>query len=107
MKDDMLSKTQAIQKLQRQLAEIDPLLRIHRGSPEFTRWHRNTEVAIENIFGRDTRHVQDFTSLKYRLGAYSSGTPESDFQAAYSRGLAKAQQVLRSMIEEIEEYWTE
>jgi hypothetical protein len=54
MKDDMLSKTQAIQKLQRQIAEIDPLLHIRRGSPEFTRWHRNTEVAevLEPIYER-------------------------------------------------------
>jgi hypothetical protein len=107
MKDDMLSKTQAIQKLQRQLVEIDPLQRIRRGSPEFTRWHRNTEVAIENIFGRDTRHVKDFTSLEYDLSFCTSETLESDFQAAYGQGLAKAQQVLHSMIEEIEEYWTE
>lgn len=103
----MLPKSQAIEKLQRQFAEIDPLLRIHRGSPEFKRWHRNTEIAIENVFGHDTRHIKDFTSLRYSLSVFSSGTPDSEFQLAYQRGLANAQQVLRSMIEEIAEYWSE
>lgn len=102
----MLQKTQAIEKLQRQLAEITPLLRVHRGSPEFKRWHRNTEIAIENVFGLNTRHIADFTSLRYSLGAFSSVTPDSAFQEAYQRGLSNAQQILRSMIEEITEYWT-
>jgi len=103
----MLPKAQAIEKLQRQLAEIDPLLRLRRGSPEFKRWHRNTEVAIENVFGHDTRHIKDFTSLRYSLGVFSNSTPDSDFEAAYQRGIANARQVLQSMIEEITEYWSE
>jgi hypothetical protein len=103
----MLTKTQAVEKLQRQLAQVDPLLQLQRGSPEFKRWHRNTEIALENVFGNDTRHIKDFTSLRYSLGAFSSATPDSAFQEAYQRGLLNAQQVLRSMIEEITEYWSE
>lgn len=103
----MLAKAQAIEKLQRQLAEIPPLLRLRRGTPEFKRWHRNTEIAIENVFGHDTRHIKDFTSLRYSLGAFSSATPDSAFQEAYQRGLANAQQILGSMIEEITEYWSD
>jgi hypothetical protein len=103
----MLTKTQAIEKLQRQLTQVDALLRLRRGSPEFKRWHRNTEIALENVFGSDTRHIKDFTSLRYSLGVFSNATPDSAFQEAYQRGLANAQQVLRSMIEEITEYWSE
>lgn len=103
----MLPKSQAIEKIQRQLAEIDSLLRMRRGSPEFKRWHRNTEIAIENVFGHDTRHIKDFTSLRYSLSAFTNLTPDSTFQDAYRRGLENAQQVLRSMIEEITEYWSE
>lgn len=103
----MLPKAQAIEKLQRQLADVDTLLRLRHGSPEFNHWRRNTEIAIENIFGQDTRHIKDFTSLRYSLSAISISTPDSSFQEAYQRGLANAQQVLRSMIEEITEYWSE
>jgi REase_DpnII-MboI len=103
----MLTKNQALEKLQRQIAEIDQVVRLRRGSPEFKRWHRNTEVTIENVFGHDTRHIKDFTSLHYSLSAFSSSTPDQAFQEAYQRGLENARQVLRSMIEEIEEYWSE
>lgn len=100
-----MDKSIAIEKLQRQLSEVDPLLGVRRGSPEFKRWHRNTEVAIENIFGHDTRHITDFTSLRYSLSAFSRATPDSAFDEAYRLGLRNAQQVLGSMIEEIKEYW--
>jgi hypothetical protein len=100
-------KSAAIEKLQRQLEKVDPLLGTRRGSPEFKRWHRDTEVAIENVFGHDTRHIKDFTSVRYSLGPFSSSTPDSAFDEAYRQGLRNAQQVLGSMIEEIKEYWDE
>ena len=53
----MLTKNKAIAKLQQQINEIEELKNKPNFSPEYKKWHRDTEVAIENIFGQGTRHV--------------------------------------------------
>jgi predicted nucleotide-binding protein len=100
-----MQKARAIDLLNRAISEIPALKRLRRGSPEFQRWHRNTEVAISKVFGESGRHVKDFTDIYYSLRVFSSGTPDSAFQEAYESGLTKAESVLQSMVEEIDEYW--
>ena len=97
----------AIERLRRQVAEIDTLRNMRRGSREFAKWRRDTEVAIEKTFGRRTRHLQDFTQIEYSLNVYSSGTPESDYQNAYMHGLDVARATLQALIEELQEYGLE
>ncbi len=87
--------------LERQSAIAEMLKAGERRSPEFTKWQRDTEVALERIFGASSRNVTDFKELRYSLGAYSSSTPDSAFQEAYVRGLARAQAVLASMVDEV------
>ncbi len=101
----MISKKRAVALLKRALDEIPALMRLRRDSAEFQKWHRNTRVAISNIFGETARHVKDFGDIRYSLMTWVSGTPDSRFQEAYESGLAKAESVIQSMIEEIEEYW--
>lgn len=103
----MIPKVGAIAKLERQLKQIDALMRQPWDSPEFTRWHRNTEVALENIFGSSTRHLKDFRQISYTLPMISTSTPHSAFEQAYQSGLEDARQILRSLIEEVGEYWKE
>ena len=100
-------KDTAIQRLQRALDAIENLKQAKRrsSSPEFQKWCRNTEIAIANTFGEDSRHVRDFTSISYVIGTSTSGTTESDYQRWYISGLKSAIPVLESMIEEVEEYW--
>ena len=72
---------------------------------EFKKWQRDTEVAIENIFGQESRHVADFTSIRYSLSVSTSSTPESAWKQAFLRGLENADAVILSLIDEITEYW--
>ena len=102
-----VSKAKAIERLQKVLSEISELKRLRRRSPEFKKWHRNTRVAIAHSFGNESTHVKDFDDIRYALGAFSSSTPDSTFQAAYVRGLEVAASILESMIDEIKEYWEE
>lgn len=99
------SKDKAIQRLQRVLDAIEDLKQRHDGSSEFKKWRRNTEIAITNTFGEDSRHVKEFTNISYSLSLVSSSTTDSDWQEAYIDGLDSATAILQSMIEEIEEYW--
>tara|TARA_B000000460_G_C21522596_1_gene396695 strand:+ start:136 stop:861 length:726 start_codon:yes stop_codon:yes gene_type:complete len=77
------------------------------GSQEFKRWQRDTEVAIERIFGEGTRHTQDFEGINYSIGFFTSHTPNSEFEAAYRHGIYTGITVLESFINEIDEYWPE
>ena len=100
-----LLKNKAIERLQRALDRIPELQQLRRNSPEFQKWHRDTEVAISNTFGDKTRHLQDFTTIKYTPGMVVGGMREQYFQRAYVNGLESVASVLTSMINEIKEYW--
>jgi hypothetical protein len=101
----MPSKSEAIEKLQRQIELVEPVRHNARFSAEFKKWHRDTEVAIENIFGAETRHLKDFKEISYSFSAFSSSTPDHKFQERFLKGLDDAIQILSSMIDEISEYW--
>ncbi len=101
----MLNKNEAIDKLSTLKEVAISLESKQRGSQEFQKWKRDTQVALEKIFGEDTRHSKDFNSIRYSLSAFTSGTHNSAFQDAYMRGIRNAATVLESIIDEIEEYW--
>jgi predicted nucleotide-binding protein len=100
-----LSKNEATTRLTKQVGSIESLRNEVLYSPHFKKWLRDTQVAIEHIFGSDSRHVKDFNGIHYSLGMYTDATPESRFQEAYVNGLDNARAILQSMIDEISEYW--
>lgn len=99
-----MKKQQSIAILQRQRAASEQLVSTDSSGPEFTMWRRDTEIAIERIFGAQSRNLEDFKAVRYSLGAFTTSTPDSEFRAAYLRGLKNAAAVLDSMVREIEEY---
>jgi hypothetical protein len=99
-----MKKDEKIDRLKRQLGMIPDLKNRRRDCPEFKKWHRDTEVAIERIFGAGTRHLQDFDDISYTFSAFSNRTPDSDFEHRYRQGLTEAAPVLESMIQELIEY---
>jgi hypothetical protein len=102
-----MNKQQAIEKLKRQASQITELKQKERFNSDFKKWKRDTEIAIQKIFGENTRHIEDFNKVSYSFSVYSSGTPDSEYQERYIKGLNNAQAVLESFIQEIEEYWEE
>ena len=101
----MFAKSEAIEKLQRQLNLIDEIKSKPRFSPDFEKWRRDTEVAIEYIFGQGTRHIQDFTSISYSASVASLRNRDSAFDKAFWRGLDNAASILKSFVDEVKEYW--
>lgn len=100
-----MQQDQAIATLEKRLADMRQLQDTSSASsPAFVRWHRDTEIAIERVFGSDSRHLGDFRHVSYHLTAFSRSTPESEFVGAYRRGLQQAEVVLQSMIGEIKDY---
>ncbi|MDH5694980.1 MAG: nucleotide-binding protein [Gammaproteobacteria bacterium] len=101
----MFTKTRAIEKINSLIEQIVNLQNIERGSAQFNKWIRDVQVALEHIFGKDSRHIKDFNDIDYSLMAFTFDTPDYKFQEKYVRGLEDAKHVLVSMIEEIDEYW--
>jgi hypothetical protein len=100
-----LNKNEATIKLQQLKETAERLINSPRGNQDFKKWHRDTEIAIEKIFGEKTRHTKDFTDIKYSLMLFMSGTPESEFNTAYINGLNSAITLFDSFIDEISNYW--
>ncbi len=102
-----MDKQEALNRLQRQLDLIPELKKQPSLSPDFNKWRRDTQVAIQRIFGENTRHIKDFDDIEYSLSFFSSGTPDSAWEQAYRDGLDTAGSVLKSLIDEVAEYWEE
>jgi predicted nucleotide-binding protein len=102
-----MKKQKAIIKLESLIEPIENLKKQESHGQEFKKWKRDTEIAIERIFDKNSRHIKDFGDIRYSLSAFSSGTPDSAFEDAYRRGLDTAKTILNSFIDEIKEYWEE
>ena len=76
---------------------------INRFGATFTKWHRDTVVAIENIFVSDVAHFRDFKTIVY-MPLYSGAT-ENEKERKYHEDLERAEAVLDSFIQEIQKYW--
>ena len=85
------TKATAIARLQKALDAIPELEQLPYRSSKFEKWERATMSVIFETFGSRSPHMQDFT---YRIEDYSDGL-----------NLTPTELVLKSMIEEIEEYW--
>jgi hypothetical protein len=96
-----MNATEAISRLRRQSAAIEALTACAASSPQFTKWCRDTEIAIERIFGSSTRHLVDFKDIQFFPMTIGVSTDEHHF---YIQGLEEAKAVLSSMVEELEEY---
>ena len=99
----------AIGKLCRQRETIKALKKCYdlTNGLEFRKWKRDTEAAIEKIFGCDSNYLNDFSHISYSLNIYSKCIPKARYYQAYLHGLGNAEIMLSSMISELEEYGVE
>jgi TIR domain len=99
-----MESDKAIQLLKRQIDAIPKLKGLESYAPEFKKWKRNTEITIENIFGKPSRHLKDFGEITYSTGVWFSGMAEDAGVRACSHGLEQVKAILESMIEEIGDF---
>lgn len=103
-----LKKSQALRIFQRLIDAIPLVKTTYHGSPEFKKWKRDVEIAIERIFGTEGRHQTDFSSIDYRLWTPAGDDSFDDLQKGFFEdGLREAQTILQSMAEEVNDYWPE
>ena len=100
-----MNKSDAISKLQQQINALRTVKATARFGPNFSKWQRNTRVALLNIFPENKEAAKDFDDIQYHLPIFTDATPESVHDSAYIRGIEQAEAFLESCICEIEEYW--
>jgi hypothetical protein len=101
-----MNKQRALELLKKRYAEIASLSNSARLSPQFQKWKRDTLVAIENVFNKNTDRLKEFKGIRYSP-IYFSKTSDDERETAYRDGLKNAETLLSSMIDEINEYWHE
>jgi len=102
-----VTRSEAIDKLERQCKIARRLQGVERHSLEFEKWERNTQIDIEKIFGKDSREIKDFKNVHYTPVVLSIEKNDNMDQEVYVKGLKRAETVLESMIEKIQEYGIE
>src|SRR5208283_3123274 len=99
-----MESNKAKELLKRQIEATAKLDGTEAWSPEFQKWKRDTEIAIEKIFGESSRHLPDLEKISFSPGVYFSGMSPDAGITSCRAGLTAARQILQSMAEEISEY---
>ncbi|WP_271025517.1 hypothetical protein [Rhizobium sp. RCAM05973] len=97
-----MASLKSIAILSAQRSVIDKLKSENIQTPAFITWRRDTEVAIEKIFGESSKQVRIFTDIKF----YPDVHPTSPKLKAeiFVNGLVMAEAILSSLIREAEVY---
>ncbi len=108
-----MRKDKALGRLQKILDEVDGLKQFSSSSsPQFERWWRNAELAIEKVFGSDSSHIKRFKNARdarvnvgvllfVNFGPVGPDGVKKD----YIQDLEFYAAMIQSMIDEVGEYW--
>ena len=101
-----MNKINITAKLQERIESLKSLSARSIDDPSYIRWRRDTRVALENLFGKDSDKVREFSSIRF-VPSLNSSNSRMDREDAFARGKVIAETVFQSMIKEVEEYWNE
>jgi hypothetical protein len=101
-----MTKREAIEKLTALIARI-PDLEKQKGSEseDFKKWRHDARAVLKYVFPNEGEYVKEFDAIRYHLGVFSTGTPESAFHEAFRSGLRSARAMLQSRIDEVDQFW--
>jgi uncharacterized protein YlbG (UPF0298 family) len=106
----MTNKQIAVKQLQAQIHKIVEVQATRRFGATFTKWRRDTEVVISQVFNKDKKHISDFVEIVYGnkdLPHVSDPIEEARLQRIYEEGLEHAKSIITSFMDEVERYWEE
>ncbi|WP_374252456.1 hypothetical protein [Xanthobacter sp.] len=102
-----MNRNKAIEIIERQKSCISDLRNSSRASQDFIKWKRDTEIALEKIFGEKSRNVSEFSDINFNPSVFSIPLKDDELLRAYNSGLKKSEAILASMLDEIRYYGTE
>jgi predicted nucleotide-binding protein len=69
-------------------------------SPEFRAWSDDVTITLSRFYGADSEEYARFDSIRFAPGVRYPGQPNSEFVAAFDRGVEQARLFLASRIED-------
>jgi len=102
-----MDKIKAIQILDKVLAGLDSKDIRYESDSQFIKWRRGTAIALEKVFGKESKQVKEFNGIIYSPVVWSSENYQLRKYAAFENGMKRARALLESMREEVQEYWEE
>lgn len=97
-----LEKDKALNLLKERLNAIENIKAQKRFSQDYKKWYFDTKSTLENIFGKDSQPLTEFSDISYNDLLIPDRTPEAEFERAFQRGLENAAALLGSLITELE-----
>jgi predicted nucleotide-binding protein len=98
-----ITKLDALEKLLKLADEASRLEASYFNSPSFKKWRRDTSIALNRIFGENSRHSNEFGEITYEYPLVDSDADDDKW--SYEEGLSHASALLQSMADEVRDYW--
>jgi predicted nucleotide-binding protein len=105
-KERILTKEQALQKLNALVSRIPQLEEKKAFSEEFKKWEHDVRTILKHVFPNEREYVKEFNEISYSLSVWTGTTPNHVFHEAFRSGLGSARAMLLSRVDEIEQFWT-
>lgn len=99
-----MNAEEAIEKIKRKVIAIDELCSKPRFCPEYMKWHRETVVLLQRIFGANAYQVADFSNIQFVYHGIHRRGDSAPFERRYRTALDEAAAILTSIHEEIQEF---
>lgn len=99
-----MNAEETIEKIKKKIARIEELCQKPRFCPEFKKWHRETTVLLQRIFGVDSYQLNDFTKIPFVYKGVHMLGDDGPFERRYRTALKEAAAILTSIYEEVEEF---
>lgn len=93
-----------IEWLKKQIEKIDNLEKEWYNSINFNAWETSTKRLLERISWNESSYVKNFSSISFSVWVYYHWQPEYEYDDAYNKWLNNAREILKTIVEELEEY---
>ena len=102
-----MNKKDAISKIEQLIKEIRKVKATAILGATFSKWRRDTIVALSHIFQGNPRPAEDFKEVVDHIEYLMKSNRSDKTYLEYSKALEKAEVFLQSCIREIDEYWSD
>ena len=101
-----MDKQRALSLIEEQIQTVAGLEYVE-DNPIFDKWRRDTRVVLEKIFGRESKHVKEFESIRYRpnVAISDSDQQHAAWQEAFEHRKSQSLSFLESALTEIRQFW--
>jgi uncharacterized protein (TIGR02391 family) len=99
-----LQPHQAITLLQRQLAQLEEIIKLHHRDPKIEAWESTTISILDGVFGRPSGESDDRTRDFARACNHVSysGMPDSEYQKYHVAGHKRREALLHAYIDQLQ-----